>query len=184
MNLKAIVVKDKEKLNEIYKLRYDTFVVEQQSAPISFYPNGLLKDDIDSDGFHIGCYLNEELVGCITLIKKENKPLMAERIHQLRSFPNNIYAEVMRLIIVENPEVNNFGVKAKVLGELLERIKEIVVQEQITHIYLQSTKSSQKIYESLGFEQIGSYKMYEGISNECPMLLDINNTNNRIFKEE
>lgn len=107
---------------------------------------------------------------------------MAEKIHQLKSNPDNVYAEVMRMVIVENHKTKGLGIKAKVLGELLELIKEIAIERSITHLYLQSTEESQQIYERIGFKQIGRYRMFEGVSNECPMILNIKNINGEIFR--
>ncbi|MFC0561406.1 GNAT family N-acetyltransferase [Halalkalibacter alkalisediminis] len=181
--IEAVVINDKEKLSEFYRLRYDVFVVEQGTAPISFYPDKELKDDFDEKGIHIGCYLDQELVGTISLINKEkHEPLMIEKVHHLESDMTKNYAEAMRFIVVENARTKKFGVKGLIVSKLLSKLYEVLQHHKIDYVYVQSCESVQKLYESIGFKQIGEYQMYEGISNECPMLLDMNAINQNILE--
>lgn len=171
--VEAKIIKDHERLKEFYKLRYDVFVAEQRAAPESFYSDGQLKDAFDDEGIHIGCYLNNRLVGTLSLIIKKDDLLMVEKVHSLKSDTANKYAEAMRLIIVDGADTKKMSIKAVILSKMLTIMKEVIASHEITHVYLQSSEKGKKIYEHMGFEQIGEFKMYEGISNECPMILDV-----------
>lgn len=178
--VEARLITDGNQLKELYELRYRVFA---GTFPKALYPNGQLKDDFDDEGFHIGCYLKDKLVGAITIILKKNDLLMVERIHDLESDIRNNYAEAMRLIIVDDPDTRGFGIKGIILSELLKKMAEVLKSHEITHVYLQSLEKSQGIYEKMGFKQIKEYKMYEGISNECPMLLVVDEFKLNIFEE-
>ncbi|WP_169871217.1 N-acyl amino acid synthase FeeM domain-containing protein [Shouchella patagoniensis] len=181
--IKAVVINDKERLSEFYRLRYDVFVVEQGAAPTSFYPDKELKDDFDEQGIHIGCYMNDELVGTISFIHKEqHEALMVEKVHHLKSDSSKNYAEVMRFIVVENAKTKKFGVKGLIVNKLLGKLYEVLQQYKIDYVYVQSCESVQTLYESIGFKQIGEYQLYEGISNECPMVLDMKAINQNILE--
>ncbi|WP_053073933.1 hypothetical protein [Bacillus sp. LL01] len=176
------MIQDEEKLKEFYELRYQTFVVDQGAAPRSFYPDQQLKDDFDKDGIHIGCYLDERLVGTLSLILKKDDLLMIEKVHGLESDDTNKYAEAMRFIIVEDEVTKKLSVKGTIVAKILKELDKAIMEHEITHVYVQSSEKGQKLYENIGFEVIGDYKMYEGISNECPMLLDINKANHKILQ--
>jgi len=181
--IEAVVINDKEQLLEFYRLRYDVFVVEQRAAPISLYPDKQLKDEFDEKGIHIGCYLNHKLVGTISLINKEEHELLfIEKVHHLESDITKKYAEAMRFIVVENAITKKFGVKGIIVSKLLKKLYEVLQHHKIDYVYVQSSESVQKLYESIGFKQIGEYQLYEGISNECPMLLDMNAINQNILE--
>lgn len=182
--VEAKLITDVDKLKEFYQLRYKVFVEEQNAAPKSFYKDGLLKDNFDDEGLHIGCYLNDKLVGAISIIVKKKDLLMVERVHNLKSDAGNRYAEAMRFIIVDQPDTKKFSIKGKIVFEILKVMKEVFQSHEITHVYLQSSEKGQAIYEKMGFEQVGEYKMYEGISNECPMLLVVENFKLNLFEGE
>lgn len=183
--LNTRILKSTDELHDFYRFRYETFVVEQNAAPASLYTDGLLKDDFDNSAYHIGCFIDDELVGCISLVEKnDNCTLMVEKCHDVLLDGNHSYGEVMRLIIRKTSNTSTFGIKARIIGSLFGKIQELVVNKGLTHLFLQSTVSAQKMYERLGFKQIGEYKVYKGISNECPMLLEIEDINQTIFKEE
>ncbi|MFE3575515.1 GNAT family N-acyltransferase [Lysinibacillus sp. NPDC059133] len=180
--IESRLIQDPNQLKEYFELRYKIFVEEQNAAPKEFYPDGQLKDDFDDEGLHIGCFLRDRLVGTMSLIVKKNDLLMIERVHNLKSDSNYKYAEAMRFIIVDDHETNKFGIKGKILFEILKKLRETLVELKITHVYLQSSEEGKSIYERIGFEQIGDFKMYEGISNECPMLLEVNKAKFNIYE--
>jgi hypothetical protein len=59
-------------------------------------------------------------------------------------------------------------------------LKDIIISEKITHLLLQSREKSKKMYERIGFLQVGDYKLYRGTSYQCPMKLDVMQVNQRI----
>ena len=85
----------------------------------------------------------------------------------------------MRLIILDELNIKDRG---RVLGLLLAEVEKIVLELSLTKLYLVTTAEAQKIYQRIGFEQIGPYKLYKGVSNECPMALEIENINKKFFK--
>lgn len=164
---------------EIYRQRYKIFVERDKDAPKELYPNGLLKDAIDNDAIHIGCYEEEDgrLLGFLTIVLKKDLDtiLPIEEQHCLNLDLN--VAEVMRLVICENLDIS---IRGKVLGLLLKKVDEIAKENRLNFLYLVTTKSAEKIYTRLGFKKIGPYKLYKNISNECPMRVDLKEIN-RIF---
>ena len=48
-------------------------------------------------------------------------------------------------------------------------------------LFLVTTKEAYNIYVKIGFRQIGPYRLYKNISNECPMSLEISEVNNKII---
>ena len=157
-----------KRVEEIYRERYKIFVERDRDAPAELYKNGLLKDDCDDYALHIACYSteNSKLVGFLTVVPRAslNGVLPVEEQHGVLSEDNS--AEIMRLIILD--ELN---IKEKIVLEL-----------SLTKLYLVTTAEAQKIYQRIGFEQIGPYKLYKGVSNECPMALEIENINKKFFK--
>ncbi|WP_413521746.1 hypothetical protein [Brochothrix thermosphacta] len=114
-----IIISSQEKV-ELYRVRYEIFVVRDKNAPRYLYKNRMLKDKIDDDGIHIGCFEKEMLVGFLTVIlkKQENYFLPIERQPNL-SVPKKS-AEIMRLIIRDNRDI---GIRAQVMRLLLIHVK-------------------------------------------------------------
>ncbi len=59
-----------DELNEMYKIRYKTFVLEDKNAPDYLYENNIMMDECDKRGMHIGCYWDSHLLGFLTVIIK------------------------------------------------------------------------------------------------------------------
>ena len=169
---------DKEK-NEIFRYRYQIFVERDKDAPKRLYPDGLLKDSCDEDAIHVGCYetADNSLLGFLTVVIKKNLEfiLPIERQHNICVEPNS--AEIMRLIISDKVDLK---LRALVLNGLLQEVGNIVQENNLKRLYLVTTESAKKIYSKVGFKQIGPYKLYMGISNECPMCLDVNEVNRKL----
>ena len=170
-----------KRVEEIYRERYKIFVERDRDAPAELYKNGLLKDDCDDYALHIACYNteNSKLVGFLTVVPRAslNGVLPVEEQHDVLSEDNS--AEIMRLIILDELNIKDRG---RVLGLLLAEVEKIVLELSLTKLYLVTTAEAQKIYQRIGFEQIGPYKLYKGVSNECPMALEIENINKKFFK--
>lgn len=169
------VIQTERGKEEIYRVRYRVFVVEDKDAPPELYPNGIMKDECDDYGIHIGCFENGSLLGFLTIIfKKNDLKLPIEMQHDLQVEENSI--EIMRLVISRDKvPVLNYGKRAKILEQLLKRVKEVVENHRVRYLYLVSTKNAKHLYERIGFSQIGEFRTYFNISDECPMKLDLQN---------
>lgn len=86
---------------------------------------------------------------------------------------NEKYAEVMRLVVLETSFTKTISMKGKVMNLLFDTVKDIIISENITHLLLQSREKSKKMYEKIGFKQIGDFKLYREKSYQCPMKLDV-----------
>lgn len=175
-------IKDPQKLNELFKQRYKTFVIDQKAAPAKLYKDQLMKDDFDDKAIHLGAYVDGMLLGSVSVvIKKQDQGLLfIEKCHNIQLKVGES-AEVMRLIIPNNSVTNSFINKNRILKKLLQAVKRIIITHNIQEVYLQTTKSAEKIYKKIGFEQIGPYRLYKGISDEAPMMLKIHNVNKNII---
>lgn len=175
-----ILDSEKEK-SELYSARYKIFVEQEKTVSAENYKNGLLKDKVDDKAYHIGCYEGVVLVGFMSLIvKKGDELLEVEQTHNLQSKNDEKYAEVMRLVVMDTPYSDTVSIKGKVMNLLFDKVKEIVISEKITHLLLQSRQKSKKMYERIGFTQVGEYKLYRGKSYQCPMKLDVMKVNQKV----
>ncbi|MSN98943.1 hypothetical protein BHT95_01670 [Bacillus paralicheniformis] len=175
-------IKDPQKLKELFKQRYKTFVIDQKAAPAKLYKDNLMKDDFDDKAIHLGAYVNGILLGSLSVVIKNQDEglLFIEKCHNIQVKVGQS-AEVMRLIISNNSLTKNFINKNRILKKLLQEVKRIIITHNIQEVYLQTTKSAEKIYKRIGFKQIGPYRLYEGISNEAPMMLKIHDVNKNII---
>lgn len=181
--LKTKILELENEKNELYSIRYEIFIEKEKTVPPDAYKNGLLKDKADENAYHIGCYEENILVGFFSLIvKKGNELLEVEKTHDLMAIQDEKYAEVLRLVVLETPYTETIAVKGKVLNLLFEKAKEIIISEDITHLLLQSREESKKMYERIGFLQIGEYKQYKGQSLQCPMKLDVMKVSRRVVE--
>ncbi|MGG4268300.1 N-acyl amino acid synthase FeeM domain-containing protein [Peribacillus simplex] len=179
--LKAKILESEREKSELYSVRYKVFVENEKTVPAEEYPNGLLKDKCDEHAYHIGCYEDDVLVGFFSLIVKiKDELLEVEQTHNLVSKHDEKCAEVMRLVVLDTPYTNSISLKGNVLNLLFDRLKDIIISEEITHLLLQSREKSKKMYERIGFLQVGDYKLYRGTSYQCPMKLDVMQVNQRI----
>ena len=173
-------VTNKKELEEIFRERYRIFVERDRDAPIELYPDGIMKDECDDNAIHIACYdsLNASLLGFLSVVLKleEKIKLPIEEQHDL--FIESGSAEVMGLIIIENPNVR---LKGHILNSLLKEIGNVVREYNLKRLFLVTTKEAYNIYVKIGFRQIGPYRLYKNISNECPMSLEISEVNNKII---
>ena len=179
--LEARILESEREKNELYSIRYKIFVEQEKTVPANEYENGLLKDECDEQAYHFGCYEDNTLVGFFSLIlKKEDELLEVEQTHNLLPINGEKCAEVMRLVVLDTPYTENVSEKGRVINLLFAKLKEIIISEKITHLLLQSREKSKKMYERIGFLQIGDFKLYRGKSYQCPMKLDVMKVNQRI----
>ncbi|MFB0637639.1 GNAT family N-acetyltransferase [Bacillus amyloliquefaciens] len=172
--LKVKILETEEEKKELYATRYKIFVEQEKSVPAENYKDGLLKDHSDDHAYQIGCYEGNLLVGFMTLIvKKDDELLEVEQTHNLIPQENEKYAEVMRLVVLETSFTKTISMKGKVMNLLFETVKDIIISENITHLLLQSREKSKKMYEKIGFKQIGDFRLYREKSYQCPMKLDV-----------
>lgn len=173
--LKVKVIKDPVELNELFKYRYQTFVLEDKDAPRHLYQNGLLKDKCDEKAYHVGCYDDENLVGFLTIVIKDIEGILPfEEQHHISAV--NSSAEVMRLIILKSKvDRNDIGGRGEIMRLLLREVEKIITIQSVSTLYLVSTKGALNLYKRMGFKQIGDFKLYENISYECPMMMSIEN---------
>ncbi|MBY8914112.1 GNAT family N-acetyltransferase [Bacillus sp. YC2] len=172
--LEVKILETEEEKNELYSVRYKIFVDQEKSVPAENYKDGLLKDQSDEHAYQIGCYDGHLLVGFMTLIvKQEDELLEVEQTHNLVPKNGENCAEVMRLVVLETPLTSTISMKGKVMNLLFDKVKDIIISEKITHLLLQSREKSKKMYEKIGFTQIGDFKLYKGKSYQCPMKLDV-----------
>ena len=174
-------VTNEKELEKIFRERYRIFVERDKDAPIELYPNGIMKDKCDDDAIHIACYdsLNASLLGFLSVVLKlEDKiKLPIEEQHDL--FIEIGTAEIMRLIIIEN---KNIKLKGHILNGLLKEIGNVVREYNLKRLFLVTTKEAYNIYVKIGFRQIGPYRLYKNISNECPMSFSFPYYPNTILK--
>ncbi|HBB28850.1 MAG TPA: hypothetical protein DC000_06340 [Clostridiales bacterium] len=169
--LSTKLVTSSEELEELFRIRYRIFVVEDKDAPAQFYPDGIMKDECDKKAFHIGCYEDGGLIAFLSIVLKEvESTLPIEKQHGFLAEKKS--AEVMRLIIDRNKiSATDMGKRAKIINLLLKEIKKIVLDHNLEILYLVSTENAFALYKRIGFEQVGPYKLYENVSYECPMKL-------------
>ncbi|MFB5584996.1 MULTISPECIES: GNAT family N-acetyltransferase [Bacillus cereus group] len=179
--LKVKILESEKEKNELYSIRYKTFVEKEKTIPAENYENGLLKDAYDEYAYHLGCYEGDILVGFFSLVvKRGNELLEVEKTHNLMPKKGEKYAEVLRLVVLDTPYTKTVSLKGKVLELLFNKVKDVIITEKITHLLLQSRSTAKKMYERIGFSQVGDYKLYRGKSYQCPMKLDVMKVNQRV----
>ena len=170
--MKTMQITDKSQLNYLYEMRYKVFIEREKDAPKELFSDGLIKEEIDDHAVHIGCFEGETLLGFVSLAFKEKTGyLPVER--QFGILCEKYSAEIMYLMIIaESIKERAFVKRGRVLKSLLSATKEVSESNNTKFIYLVSLKSTQKLYEKLGFSQIGEYQpYYKNFSLECPMKL-------------
>lgn len=179
--LSAKLVTSNEELEELFRIRYRVFVVEDKDAPAQFYPDGIMKDECDIKAFHVGCYEDGGLIAFLTVVLKEVEgKLPIEKQHGFLSEKKS--AEVMRLIIDRKKiSTADIGKRAKIINLMLKEVKKIVLEHNLETLYLVSTENAFALYKRIGFKQIGPYKLYENVSYECPMKLDVLDYNDMLI---
>ena len=172
MNIMKIT--DQKQLNLIYEMRYKVFFEPEKDAPKSLYPDGLVKTEVDDQAIHLGCFEGETLLGFLSIVLKATTGhLPIEKQFGIVSEENS--AEIMFLLIIdENIKGKAPSKKGEILKSLLVATSKILESNNTSFIYLISIKSSQRIYEKIGFSKIGDYELYENFSWQCPMKLDPN----------
>ncbi|MBC1922824.1 hypothetical protein [Listeria grayi] len=167
-----IITSRKEKM-KLFKKRFDVFVLKDQDAPGYLYPDGYLVDKCDTKGLHVGCFEGKNLLGFLTVILKKNcEKLPIEMRHEIVADYSS--AEIMRLVISDEfVSKKELAKRGKILQNLLGMVEKIVKDQQLKTLYLVTTREAQSMYERIGFIQIGTYKMYENISYECPMRMEL-----------
>lgn len=178
--MKTEIVTDPKKLESVFRIRFEIFAVRDKEAPPALYPDGLLKDSIDDTAVHLGCYEDGELLGFLSVvIKRISSHLPIEQQHNITCEPDS--AEIMRLVIDEKKiSPNDIAKRGRILELLFRDVGNICIKNNVSFLYLVSTKKVEKLYKRLGFEKIGDYRLYKNISLECPMKLSIENV--RLFE--
>lgn len=175
---KIVNINEEETLNSIYKLRYQGFIAEEHIESSNKYPNKLLFDDYDKCGIHICSMCDDEILGSVLVIlRKDTNKFAFEEIYKLNKIPQNS-SELRRLVINSKIVKNNFLYRAEILKELMEKMKEVMINNEISYAYMICRKKYLKMYEKIGFKEVkevqkigntdGKYLMYIDFSENVP----------------
>ncbi|WP_349630358.1 GNAT family N-acetyltransferase [Lentilactobacillus sp. Marseille-Q4993] len=134
-------------LYNIYRLRVDVFVVEQNCA----YPE---VDDEDLTAYHLSMYEGEHLVAYCRVIPNDNQTI----------------ARIGRVIVAKEYRRRHLG--SDLINEAMDRAK--VAMPNLTKFVLAGQVYVKDFYHSFGFKDVSDEYLEDGIPN-IDMELDLKN---------
>lgn len=178
IDTKIVDFDDKKTLHSIYKLRYQGFIIEEHIEPLNKYPNKELFDDYDKYGIHICSMCNNEVLGSVLIVLRKNTNKFAfEEIYKIDEIPQNS-SELRRLVINSRFVKHYFLYRAEIIKNLMEKMKEVMINNEINYAYMVCRKKYLKMYKKIGFKEVkaakkmkkneGKYLMYIDFSENEP----------------
>lgn len=163
MSIKFKVAEAENELKQLYDLRKKVFVGEDG------YPQEAISSEYDRDAIHFIATKGDELVGCVSVILDGPKGMPIEKFIDLSSYKTDKIAEVQKLAIIPEDRKGIAGVGLMLLAyEFLKKSG----TNKIFIFSLEKKAENVKLYERLGFRQIGKFKFYN-IGNAIAMMMDL-----------
>lgn len=106
---------------ETYSVRRKVLRKNMPDEPHQFH------GDFDPETFHLGYFLNNEIVGILTVIK------------------NGKIAQLRGMAVLEEHQGKNIGRK------LVEKVEEMLSEEHFTKIWMNARETAVPFYEKLGY---------------------------------
>jgi len=175
------IAKNKEDLNDLFKLRYKVFCLEKKYLDYKKYPNGLETDIYDKYAVHFVARDKKDytLAGGIRLIKHSNFGFPMEKSFSFdiggKKLINEKIVEVSRLIVMPKYRKKNIG-KHSVLMGLLKSAYHYSKRNNYEYWVAAIDYYVFNLLKKFGFtfEILGRSKKYMG-SESIPVLIDIKN---------